>query len=120
MQLFHFLLSAALAVSLPDGAKHFTAPSGRRFLLLGSVNRSGAPQQCADLGARLANLQDDQDFDYLAKQVKGSAWVDTFNKNTFGGACIAFFEGGAIAVPFGSCESKQAVLCEVQPNMHYE
>ena len=120
------LIASVLAkLNLPSvGSELLTSPKGKRYVLVGtedgtSMARTSAPQACASLGygSRLAKLEDPSEFDYLAGAVKQTAWIESWQGKTYGGSCIAFFTGGAIAVPIGNCQSKQAVLCDVDEKM---
>ncbi len=116
MKLALLFASIAAATQLPAGIKSLESPSGKQYALFEAAqgsNRGDAIAKCVQIGGRLADVSLGGDFEFLSKSVSGAAWISTFEQKSFDGACIAFFEGGAIAVPVGNCESIQGVLCEL-------
>ena len=129
---FIALATAATAYAATSSSGLFTeivAPSGKTFGLItgdGSpsrqLNRYDAVTACAALGGTLAALVSDADFDFLADVTRSGvatpAWVGPFNGNDMDGACVAFYPGGAIAVPrsapasSSACDNLLDVLCE--------
>lgn len=112
-----FTLATALSAvfALPSDVQTIDGPSGAKFAWISAqeITRGEAVEKCLVLGGKLADLKLGADFDLLSKTITGAAWVNSFEEKSFDGACFAFFEGGAIAVPMGNCESKQGVLCEL-------
>lgn len=109
------VLSSIIAVaSAIEGVKMLKSPAGVNYALVSAgATRDAAADVCAKLGGKLADVGIGAEFEFLATEVKGAAWINTFQQKSFDGACFAFFEGGAIAVPLGNCASEQSVLCEL-------
>lgn len=101
--------------AMPEGVEMIEGPSGTHYAWFPEemeISRGEAVEKCLLIGGQLADLKLGSDFDLLSKSIKGAAWINTFEEKSYSGACFAFFEGGAIAVPVGNCESKQGVLCQ--------
>lgn len=113
---FFATFAAALKVNIPDSVQKLESPTGKKFALIppsDGTTRAESIEKCLVLGGRLADIKLGEDFDYLSSTLKGTAWINSFEGKDFDGACFAIFEGGAIAVPVGNCESIQGVLCDL-------
>lgn len=109
-------VAAVLAIEIPEGAELLSGPSGKQYVFYrpeAGANRAEACAKCITIGGSLADVELGADFEFLAKSIKGSAWINSFQEKSFDGACFALFEGGAIAVPQGKGDSIQGVLCEL-------
>lgn len=107
---------AAVKVKIPSDVKVVKAPSGTKYAIIPQENgttRAESLEKCLVLGGQLADIKLGADFEFLSKTVKGAAWINSFEEKNFNNACIALFEGGAIAVPIGNCLSTQGVLCKL-------
>lgn len=113
--LISLITVVSAVVALPSDVQVIDGPSGAKFAWISAqeITRGEAVEKCLVLGGKLADLKLGADFDHLSKTVTGAAWVNSFEEKSYDGACFAFFEGGAIAVPVGNCASKQGVLCEL-------
>lgn len=91
-----------------------SSPFGKDYLLINEkMSRAEAPKACIGKGGRLAQLESEDEFQWLSDAIKTTAWVESWQGKTYGGSCIAFYTGGAIAIPLGNCGSKQMVLCDL-------
>jgi hypothetical protein len=119
------ILSLALAVSAGNDWAHqennhkecgppqkFTSPAGLEYTYFVdcALSRRQAQEQCRDLGLSLASVPSVDEFKFLVQTVDRISWIGLWEGNDYD-ACIAFFPGGAIAVPNGDCESHHAFLC---------
>lgn len=92
-----------------------TSPSNVKYTLVNEPSTRGdAPGKCACLGLSLAKIATVGELKFLGENIPGTSWIDKWQGNDYGGACIALFKGGAIAVPINNCNSLNAVLCDGQ------
>lgn len=108
------LLCVLVALGAADPTK-LTSPAGVKYTYLSDLSTRGdAPGRCAALGLALSNIANDSEIDYIGKSISNTVWIDKWQNNDFNGACIAAFQGGAIAVPINNCNAQLAVLCDGQ------
>ena len=105
-----------LLVSLHPSFHDMTPPSGNRYLYIDNrlaMSRTDADAACRALGMSLAAIPDEGDLMWVGGLLGegGEAWIGEF-KGRGRGLCIAAFQGGAVAVPSGSCSGNHAVLCQ--------
>lgn len=113
-------LVAAIKVSIPEDVKILESSTGNKFAWIPEergTTRAEAVEKCFVLGGKLADVKLNDDFTFLSQAIKGAAWINSFEAKSFDGACFAFFEGGAIAVPVGNCQSTQGVLCQLDAKL---
>lgn len=92
-----------------------TSPSNVKYTVINEpTTRGDAPGKCACLGLSLAKIATTHELKFLGENIPGTSWIDKWQGNDYGGACIALFKGGAIAVPINNCNSLNAVLCDGQ------
>ena len=72
-----------------------------------------ARETCQSIGGNLAHVSGNDEFVYLSSKVTTLAYIDSWNTDSYGDACIAFYAGGAIAVPLLDCTGPYPFLCEV-------
>lgn len=117
-QLFVFFAIALAFVSasnLPADAVLLQGPSGQKWVALGAMkpfNRVDAGRACIAIGGRLAPISEGPDFRYLARNVQMTSWIFSWNGDNYNNN-IAFYPGGAIAVPNGGVDALGGALCAI-------
>lgn len=82
-----------------------------KFCVVDAATRDNAELACEALGGQLSNIQSSAESAYLSTRVPAQVWIRAWQGNTYGGACLSYFPGGAFAV-VGCGESHQG-LCDV-------
>ena len=77
-----------------------------------------AREQCKCLGGDLLNINGVAEFEHISCQLKEKAcdvpfaFMNSWNGDDYRETCIAFYQGGAIAVPLHGCCETSAFVCE--------
>lgn len=115
-----FIASAFMAACSAVSVTFPGATYAKKYMLFygtDSLSEPNARLKCASLGAKLSDIGSIPEFQFMVQQFKKvpsvqKAFVNSWQGDAYGQACIAFYNGGAIVEPPEGCAGKLPFLCE--------
>lgn len=101
--------------------KSLSTSNGNTFHIYDSsadlLTRADASILCRKLNLSLASLTID-DLHELKTIVKQPCWISEWEgqESAMGRRCLAFYPGGAVAIPSDKCDNVLGVICQQQPS----
>lgn len=81
-------------------------------------NEAGARAKCKEVGGYLAKVAGKAEFTCLSSRISSASWIDSWNGDDYGNACIVLWPGGAITEnPDQGCAGVLPFICEF-PGYH--
>lgn len=83
----------------------------KKYCVLEKKTRADSVTACTAINGNLADVQSTAEFGYLASRVQQKSWIRSWQGDSYGGACLLFYPGGAIVT--GPCGELNQGLCEI-------